>query len=130
MKAAVMRAAHQPLSIEDVHIDEPGPREVLVKTAACGVCHSDLHFIEGEKARFGGDFFGRSNSTILQRIFSVSRLLFSHNYSRRLFWRPVTQNTHRALLNRERLPSFAHKSYAEKSFEIPQQKSVRAVNDG
>lgn len=47
MKAAVMRAAHQPLSIEDVQIDDPGPREVLVKTAACGVCHSDLHFIEG-----------------------------------------------------------------------------------
>ena len=45
MKAAVMRAAHQPLSIEDVQIDDPGPREVLVKTAACGVCHSDLHFI-------------------------------------------------------------------------------------
>ena len=47
MKAAVLREAHQPLSIEDVHIDDPGPREVLVKTAACGVCHSDLHFIEG-----------------------------------------------------------------------------------
>ena len=47
MKAAVLREVHQPLSIEDVHIDDPGPREVLVKTAACGVCHSDLHFIEG-----------------------------------------------------------------------------------
>ena len=47
MKAAVMREAHQPLVIEDVRIDEPGPREVLIKTAACGVCHSDLHFIEG-----------------------------------------------------------------------------------
>ncbi len=47
MKAAVMREAHTPLAIEDVHIDEPGPREVLVKTSACGVCHSDLHFIEG-----------------------------------------------------------------------------------
>ena len=47
MKAAVLREAHQPLSIEDVAIDNPGPREVLVKTAACGVCHSDLHFVEG-----------------------------------------------------------------------------------
>ena len=42
MKAAVMREAHVPLVIEDVHIDDPGPREVLIKTAACGVCHSDL----------------------------------------------------------------------------------------
>ena len=47
MKAAVMHEAHAPLVIEDVHIDDPGPREVLIKTAACGVCHSDLHFIEG-----------------------------------------------------------------------------------
>ena len=47
MKAAVLREAHQPLSIEDIAIDDPGPREVLVKTAACGVCHSDLHFVEG-----------------------------------------------------------------------------------
>mgnify|MGYP006242146297 CR=1 FL=1 len=47
MKAAVMREAHAPLVIEVIHIDDPGPREVLVKTSACGVCHSDLHFIEG-----------------------------------------------------------------------------------
>ena len=47
MKAAVMREAHQPLVIEDVHIDDPGPRAVLIKTSACGVCHSDLHFVEG-----------------------------------------------------------------------------------
>ncbi len=47
MKAAVMREAHTPLVIEDVAIDDPGPREILIKTAACGVCHSDLHFIEG-----------------------------------------------------------------------------------
>lgn len=47
MKAAVMREAHTPLVIEDIAIDDPGPREVLIRTAACGVCHSDLHFIEG-----------------------------------------------------------------------------------
>ena len=47
MKAAVFREPHQPLSIEEVELDEPGPREVLVKTVACGVCHSDLHFIDG-----------------------------------------------------------------------------------
>ena len=32
----------------DVEIDEPGPGEVLVKTSASGVCHSDLHFMEGK----------------------------------------------------------------------------------
>src|SRR5947208_12544612 len=47
MKAAVLHAPHQPMTIEDVAIDKPGRREVLVRTAAAGLCHSDLHFIEG-----------------------------------------------------------------------------------
>lgn len=47
MKAAVMRANNAPLEIEDVEIDAPGPGEVLLKTAASGICHSDLHVIEG-----------------------------------------------------------------------------------
>jgi S-(hydroxymethyl)glutathione dehydrogenase/alcohol dehydrogenase len=47
MKAAVMRANNAPLAIEEVRIDNPGPGEVLVKTVASGICHSDLHVIEG-----------------------------------------------------------------------------------
>ncbi len=47
MKAAVLRKVGQPLEIEEVSVSKPGPREVLVRTAAAGVCHSDLHFIEG-----------------------------------------------------------------------------------
>jgi S-(hydroxymethyl)glutathione dehydrogenase/alcohol dehydrogenase len=47
MKAAVMHAANQPLTIEEVAINRPGPREVLLRTAFAGLCHSDLHFIEG-----------------------------------------------------------------------------------
>jgi S-(hydroxymethyl)glutathione dehydrogenase/alcohol dehydrogenase len=47
MKAAVLREVRAPLQIEDVGINKPGPHEVLIRTAAAGVCHSDLHFIEG-----------------------------------------------------------------------------------
>ncbi|MEQ1509796.1 MAG: Zn-dependent alcohol dehydrogenase [Sphingopyxis sp.] len=47
MKAAVLVAPGQPLAIEDVIIAMPGPHEVLIRTAACGLCHSDLHFIDG-----------------------------------------------------------------------------------
>jgi S-(hydroxymethyl)glutathione dehydrogenase / alcohol dehydrogenase len=47
MKAAVLREVGKPLTIEDVQIDKPGPREVLIRTVAAGVCHSDLHFING-----------------------------------------------------------------------------------
>ena len=46
MQAAVMRAYNEPLSIEDIAVDDPGPGEVLVKTAASGICHSDLHVVE------------------------------------------------------------------------------------
>ncbi len=37
-----------PMGIEDVSISKPGPREVLVRLAAVGVCHSDLHIITGD----------------------------------------------------------------------------------
>jgi S-(hydroxymethyl)glutathione dehydrogenase / alcohol dehydrogenase len=47
MKAAILIAPGQPLVIEDVMMSKPGPHEVLIRTAACGLCHSDLHFIEG-----------------------------------------------------------------------------------
>jgi S-(hydroxymethyl)glutathione dehydrogenase/alcohol dehydrogenase len=47
MKAAVLYQAKTPLVIEQVNIDKPGPHEVLIRTAACGLCHSDLHFIDG-----------------------------------------------------------------------------------
>src|SRR5215831_7754890 len=47
MKAAVFHGPKQPLTIEEVEIDEPQDREVLVRTVASGVCHSDLHFVDG-----------------------------------------------------------------------------------
>jgi len=47
MKAAVFHGPNHPLSIEDVAIDKPREREVLVRTVASGVCHSDLHFVDG-----------------------------------------------------------------------------------
>lgn len=47
MKAAVFHQVHQPLTIENVDISSPKPREVLIRTVAAGVCHSDVHFYEG-----------------------------------------------------------------------------------
>src|SRR5216684_480753 len=47
MKAAVFHGPKMPLSIEDVELDKPQDREVLIKTFASGVCHSDLHFVDG-----------------------------------------------------------------------------------
>jgi S-(hydroxymethyl)glutathione dehydrogenase/alcohol dehydrogenase len=48
IRAAVFRKAYEPVSIETVEIDAPQPGEVLVRTVASGVCHSDLHYVDGE----------------------------------------------------------------------------------
>jgi S-(hydroxymethyl)glutathione dehydrogenase/alcohol dehydrogenase len=47
MKAAVFRGVRQPLTIEDVQLSAPGPHEIVIRTVAAGVCHSDVHFYEG-----------------------------------------------------------------------------------
>ncbi len=47
MKAAVLHAPNQPLTIENVALEKPRSREVVLRTAFAGLCHSDLHFIEG-----------------------------------------------------------------------------------
>jgi S-(hydroxymethyl)glutathione dehydrogenase / alcohol dehydrogenase len=47
MKAAILSAAGTPLTIETVSVDKPQPHEVLIRTVACGVCRSDLHFVDG-----------------------------------------------------------------------------------
>src|SRR6266705_1126147 len=47
IKAAVFRKVHEALTVESVEVDKPWGREVLVRTAATGVCHSDLHVVDG-----------------------------------------------------------------------------------
>jgi S-(hydroxymethyl)glutathione dehydrogenase/alcohol dehydrogenase len=47
MKAAVLHEVNQPLTVEDVTLQKPKAREVLVRTAYAGLCHSDLHVIDG-----------------------------------------------------------------------------------
>ena len=48
MKAAVVHAFGEPLTIEDVPIPEPGEGQVLVRIVASGVCHTDLHAANGD----------------------------------------------------------------------------------
>jgi S-(hydroxymethyl)glutathione dehydrogenase/alcohol dehydrogenase len=48
MKAAVLEQIPGELVIDDVQVGAVGPREVLVRTVAAGLCHSDLHFMEGK----------------------------------------------------------------------------------
>src|SRR5207302_4270173 len=50
MRAAVIPRAHNPLDIEDIPIPAPKSGEVLIRVAACGVYHTDLHVIKREVA--------------------------------------------------------------------------------
>jgi propanol-preferring alcohol dehydrogenase len=52
MKAAVLTRFQTPLAIEDVAVPEPLAEEVLVEVHACGVCHSDLHIVDGDLPGF------------------------------------------------------------------------------
>lgn len=47
MRAAVVRERSGPFVIEELRQPEPGPGEILVEIAACGVCHTDLHIHDG-----------------------------------------------------------------------------------
>lgn len=48
MQAAVVETFGSPLVIRELDIPTPGPGQVLVKTEACGVCHTDLHAANGD----------------------------------------------------------------------------------
>lgn len=47
VKAAVFYRPHESLAVQELELEGPRAGEVLVRIAACGVCHSDLHFIDG-----------------------------------------------------------------------------------
>lgn len=48
MRAMVLERQGTPLVLYDLPVPEPGDKEVLVEVQACGVCHTDLHIVEGE----------------------------------------------------------------------------------
>ena len=73
MKAAVLREVRTPLQIEDVKIGKAGPHEVLIRTAAAGVCHSDLHFIEGSYPYALPAVLGHESSGIVEQVGSEVR---------------------------------------------------------
>lgn len=68
MKAAVLREVPGELVIEDVQIDAPGPREVLIRTAAAGCCHSDLHFMEGLYRHPTPTVLGHESAGIVEQV--------------------------------------------------------------
>ncbi|MFI5304644.1 MAG: alcohol dehydrogenase catalytic domain-containing protein [Nitrospiria bacterium] len=48
MKAAVLHNQRKPLLLENIATPIPGPSDILIKVKACGICHSDLHLLDGD----------------------------------------------------------------------------------
>jgi len=68
MKAAVLREQNQPMEIEEVQISKPGPREVLVRPIAAGVCHSDLHFLDGSYPYMLPTILGHESAGVVEEV--------------------------------------------------------------
>jgi S-(hydroxymethyl)glutathione dehydrogenase / alcohol dehydrogenase len=68
IKAAVCRAFGAPLTIETVELAKPGPGEVMIRTAACAICHSDIFFVDGA---WGGDLpavYGHEAAGVIEAV--------------------------------------------------------------
>ena len=68
MQAAIFREVNTPMEIEEITIAPPGPREVLVRTVAAGVCHSDLHFYNGTYPGATPCVLGHESAGIVDRV--------------------------------------------------------------
>jgi len=53
MRAAVCESFGKPLRLTEVPTPSPGPGDVLIRVKGCGVCHSDLHLVDGDWAAWG-----------------------------------------------------------------------------
>lgn len=68
MKAAVFYRPHEPLSVEEVELLAPQRQEVTVRIAAAGVCHSDLHFIDGLLPHAAPAVLGHEGAGVVEAI--------------------------------------------------------------
>lgn len=68
MRAAVLNTIPGQLDIEEVQVDAPGPREVLIRVAAAGLCHSDLHFMEGKYPYMTPVVMGHESAGVVEAV--------------------------------------------------------------
>ena len=47
VQAVISRAKDAPVELVTITVPDPGPGEAVVKIQACGVCHTDLHYVQG-----------------------------------------------------------------------------------
>jgi threonine dehydrogenase-like Zn-dependent dehydrogenase len=67
-RGLVFRGAGRPLEIESLVLDEPQGGEVLVRMVASGVCHSDLHVVDGEWDRPANVVLGHEGAAVVEAL--------------------------------------------------------------
>ena len=68
MKAAVLYEVNEPLVIEEIELDPPKSGEILIKLAATGVCHSDVHYYTGDVPRELPIILGHEGAGIVEQV--------------------------------------------------------------
>jgi S-(hydroxymethyl)glutathione dehydrogenase/alcohol dehydrogenase len=68
VRAAVLDEPGQPLVIRTVYLDAPLPNEVLVRTTAVGLCHSDLHYMRGSLPISTPAVLGHEVAGVVERV--------------------------------------------------------------
>src|ERR687884_418243 len=69
IRAAVLEEFAQPLVVQDVELDGPGPGEVLVRLSACGVCHTDLYTASGaDPSGYAPTVLGHEGAGVVERV--------------------------------------------------------------
>jgi S-(hydroxymethyl)glutathione dehydrogenase / alcohol dehydrogenase len=69
IRAAVLEAFGEPLQVQEVDLAEPAPGEVLVRLAACGVCHTDLYTASGaDPSGYAPTVLGHEGAGVVERV--------------------------------------------------------------
>jgi S-(hydroxymethyl)glutathione dehydrogenase/alcohol dehydrogenase len=69
IRAAVLQEFAQPLVLEEVELAEPGPGEVLVRLAACGICHTDLYTASGvDPSGYAPTVLGHEGAGVVEKL--------------------------------------------------------------
>src|SRR5664279_257609 len=69
IRAAVLEEFAKPLVVQEVELAEPGPREVLVRLVACGVCHTDMYTASGvDPSGYAPTVLGHEGAGIVERV--------------------------------------------------------------
>src|SRR5271163_3014256 len=86
IRAAVLEEFARPLVVQELELDEPGPKEVLVRLVACGVCHTDMYTASGaDPSGYAPTVLGHEGAGVVERCGSDVTLLSEGDHVVTLF---------------------------------------------